>query len=33
MEEIKQLADKIELRSIERSQSKYREFSLGKNEM
>ena len=32
MEEIQKIAETIEMRSVERSQSRYREMSIGKNE-
>lgn len=32
MEEIQKIAENIEMRSIERSQSRFRELSIGKNE-
>jgi len=32
MEEIQKIAETIEMRSVERSQFRYREMSIGKNE-
>lgn len=32
MEEIQKIAETIEMRSIERSQSRFKELSIGKNE-
>lgn len=32
MEEIQKIAEIIEMRSVERSQSRYRELSIGKND-
>ena len=32
MEEIQKIAETIEMRSVERSQSRYQELSIGKNE-